>query len=163
LERRLRAGPVAEKEPRQRIIMLFASLGFIGLVAVPALDHRFGWSDVPVYVVVAGDVLTILGFYIVFLVYRQTPFSSATIEIATDQRVITTGPYAVVRHPMYAGGLLYLLVMSLALGSYWGLLVFLATAPFLIWRLLDEERFLATNLAGYVAYCRSVRWRIIPG
>jgi protein-S-isoprenylcysteine O-methyltransferase Ste14 len=162
LKRRLSGGPTAEKERTQMIIMSFASAGFIGLLVVPALDHRFHWSSVPAYIVIAGDLLTALGFYLIFLVYKENKFTSATIEVASDQKVISTGPYAVVRHPMYAGGLLYLPGMPLALGSYWGFLVFLAVLPVLIWRLLDEERFLAKNLPGYVEYCAKVRWRLVP-
>ena len=142
--------------------MLLASIGFIGLLVVPALDHRFRWSSVPAYGVIAGNLLTVVGFYITFLVYRENTFTSATIEVASDQRVVSTGPYAVARHPMYAGGLLYLLGMPLALGSYWGLLVFVAVLPALIWRLLEEEKFLVKNLPGYVEYCAKVRWRLIP-
>jgi protein-S-isoprenylcysteine O-methyltransferase Ste14 len=116
---------------------------------------------VPLYVVIAGDILTVLGFYITFPVYKENTFTSATIEVASDQKVISTGPYAVVRHPMYAGGLLYLLGMPLALGS-WGLLVFVAMLPALIWRLLDQEKFLAKNLPGYLEYRAGVRCRLIP-
>jgi protein-S-isoprenylcysteine O-methyltransferase Ste14 len=99
----------------------------------------------------------------VFLAYKENTFTSATIEVAADQRVISTGPYAVVRHPMYAGGYLYLLAMPLALGSWWGLLVLAAIAPFLAWRLFDEERFLKSSLPGYAEYCSKMRWRLIPG
>ncbi len=123
LKRRLGGGPTAEKERTQKIIMFFTTIGFIALLVVPALDYRFKWSSVPLYMVIAGDILTALGFYIVFLVYKENTFTSATIEVAQHQRVISTGPYAIVRHPMYAGGSLYLLGMPLALASYWGLLV----------------------------------------
>lgn len=163
LDRRLRGGPTAEKQTAQKIIMLFASIGFIALLVVPALDHRFNWSKVALAVVIAGDALTALGFYVTFLVYRENTFASATVQVADDQRVISTGLYAVVRHPMYAGGLVMLFGMPLALGSYWGLLAFAATMPFLIWRLFDEERFLSKNLPGYTEYCAKVRWRLIPG
>jgi protein-S-isoprenylcysteine O-methyltransferase Ste14 len=163
LERRMSGGPTAEKRPAQKLIMVFASLGFISLLVVPALDHRFGWSAVPLAVVLAGDALVAIGFYLIFLVYRENSFTSATIEIAADQKVISTGPYAIVRHPMYAGGLLYLAGMPLALGSYWGLAAFAATLPFLIWRLLDEERFLARSLPGYTDYTTKVRRRLLPG
>jgi protein-S-isoprenylcysteine O-methyltransferase Ste14 len=163
LKRRLRGGPTAEKEKTQKIIMSFTTIGFIALLVVPALDYRFMWSSAPLYVVIAGDILTALGFYIVFLVYKENTFTSATIEVTRDQKVISTGPYAIVRHPMYAGSLLYLLGMPLALGSYWGLLVLAAVMPFLIWRLFDEERFLSKNLPGYTDYCAKVRWRLIPG
>jgi protein-S-isoprenylcysteine O-methyltransferase Ste14 len=163
LERRLKGGPAAEKEKPQKIIMLFTSIGFIALLVVPALDHRFGWSSVPWSTALVGDLLTALGFYLVFRVYRENPFTSATIEVADSQKVISTGPYAVVRHPMYASGLLWLPGTPLALGSYWGLLVLIAMLPFLIWRLLEEERFLVKNLPGYRAYCAKLRWRLIPG
>jgi protein-S-isoprenylcysteine O-methyltransferase Ste14 len=163
LKRRLSGGPTAEKEKTQKIIMSLTSIGFIGLLVVPAVDYRFKWSRVPLYMVIAGDILTALGFYIVFLAYRENTFAAATIEVARDQKVISTGPYAIVRHPMYAGGLLYLLGMPLALGSYWGLLVLAAMMPALIWRLFDEERFLSKNLPRYTEYRAKVRWRLIPG
>jgi protein-S-isoprenylcysteine O-methyltransferase Ste14 len=163
LRRRLRAGPTAEKRKPQKIAMLFASIGFVGLLVVPSLDRRFGWSSVPLFAVIVGDALTALCFYITFLAYRENSFTSATIEIAPDQTVISTGPYAIVRHPMYVGGLLVFLGTPLALGSYWGLLAFGAVLPALIWRLLDEERFLKERLPGYADYCSEVRWRLIPG
>jgi protein-S-isoprenylcysteine O-methyltransferase Ste14 len=163
LQRRLRGGPTAEKETTQKIIMLFASLGFIGSLVVPALDRRFSWTSVPPLLVIAGDALVALSFFVIFLVYRENTFTSATIEVAEGQRVISTGPYAIVRHPMYAGGSLLFLGTPLALGSYWGLLAFVVALPALIWRLLDEEKFLSRNLPGYTEYCGRVRWRLIPG
>jgi protein-S-isoprenylcysteine O-methyltransferase Ste14 len=162
LERRLRGGPTAEKQTTQRIIMLWTSLGFVGLLVVPALDFRFQWSSVPTYVVVSSDALIAAGFTIIFFVYRENTFTSATIEVAKDQKVVSTGPYSVVRHPMYAGGLLYIAATSPALGSFYGLLVFLAMLPALLWRMFAEEAFLAENLPGYVEYCAKVRWRLIP-
>jgi protein-S-isoprenylcysteine O-methyltransferase Ste14 len=162
LQRRLKGGPTAEHEWSQKIIMLGATIGFIALTVVPGLDHRFGWSSVPLTVVIAGYVLVAVGFYVIFLVFRENTFTSATIEIAEDQKVISTGPYACVRHPMYAGGLLYLFGMPLALGSFWGLLALAGTMPFLIWRLFDEERFLAKKLSGYSDYMKKVRWRLVP-
>ena len=163
LERRLSGGPGAEKEQAQRVAILAASIAFIALLVVPALDHRFGWSRVPVSVVVLSDILTALCFYVVFLVFKENTFTSATVEIAEDQRVISSGPYAYVRHPMYAGALPLCFAMPLALGSYWGLLGFLVMLPTLILRLLHEEKFLAVNLPGYINYCTSVRWRLLPG
>jgi protein-S-isoprenylcysteine O-methyltransferase Ste14 len=106
--------------------------------------------------------LVAVGCYIIFLVFKENTFSSATIQIAKDQRVISSGPYALVRHPMYAGGLLYCLGMPLALGSYWGFLAVAGTMPFLIWRLVDEEKFLSKNLDGYVRYKAQVQYRLIP-
>jgi protein-S-isoprenylcysteine O-methyltransferase Ste14 len=114
------------------------------------------------YAVLAGDALMGLGWLAIFFVFKENTFSSATIQLAPDQKVISTGPYGRVRHPMYAGGLLMLLGMPIALGSWWGLLVFVGTVPALIWRLVDEESFLARNLPGYVAYQEKVRYRLIP-
>ena len=122
LERRMKGGPTAEKRPVQRLIMAGASLGFVSLLVIPALDFRFGWSSVPVTGVVFGDVLFAVGFGFIGRVYRENTYTSATIEIAAGQRVIDTGPYAVVRHPMYSSALLYLFGTPLALGSYWGFL-----------------------------------------
>lgn len=162
LQRRMSGGPTAEKQPTQKFIMLCASIGFIALLVVPAFDHRFGWSTVPAGAVTAGDALVAIGFCLIFLVYRENTFTSATIEVAENQKVISTGPYQVVRHPMYASGSLYLLGTPLALGSYWGLIPLAVTMPFLIWRLFDEERFLAANLPGYTEYQKRVRHRLVP-
>jgi protein-S-isoprenylcysteine O-methyltransferase Ste14 len=162
LERRMKGGPTAEKRPTQKLIMLGASAGFIGLLVMPALDFRFARSPASPGVVLLGDALVIAGFYFISLVYRENTFTSATIEVAKDQKVISTGPYAIVRHPMYAGALLYMLGTPLALGSYRGLLVFAAVVPLLLWRLADEERFLSTNLPGYTEYRKRVRHRLVP-
>jgi protein-S-isoprenylcysteine O-methyltransferase Ste14 len=163
LERRIKVGPTAERRPLQRFLMLGATVGFIALLVVPALDYRFGWSDVPLAVVVVGDLLFGVGFGFIGRVYRENTYTSATIEVAQGQRVISTGPYAVVRHPMYASTWLYLVGTPLALGSYWGLVALLGTLPCLIWRLVDEERFLTQELPGYADYQRKVRYRLVPG
>jgi protein-S-isoprenylcysteine O-methyltransferase Ste14 len=163
LARRMRAGPRAEKRPSQKIIMAFTSIGFVSLIVLPAIDHRFGWSAVPGSMVIFGDTLIALGFLITFWVFRENAFTSATIEIANDQKVISTGLYAIVRHPMYAGGVLLLVGIPLALGSYWGVSAFVAMLPFLIWRLVDEERLLSQQLPGYIEYQGKVRARLIPG
>jgi protein-S-isoprenylcysteine O-methyltransferase Ste14 len=162
LERRMKGGPTAERRPVQRFIMLMASLGFIGLHVVPALDYRFGWSRVPLPVIVDGDVLFAVGFGFIGRVYRENSFTSATIEVAEGQRLITTGPYSIVRHPMYASAMLYVIGTPLALGSYWGLLAVAFMLPFLIWRLVDEERLLARDLPGYTDYQKNVRYRLVP-
>jgi protein-S-isoprenylcysteine O-methyltransferase Ste14 len=162
LERRMRGGPLAEKEPAQRIIMLIASAGFTGSIVVPALDRRFGWSDMPPWVAIGGDILTIVSWLAIYTVFRENSFTSATIELAPDQRVVSTGPYALVRHPMYAGALPMLLGIPIALGSWWGVLAVLVIMPALIWRIFDEEQFLGAHLAGYTAYMQKVRYRLIP-
>ena len=162
LARRMRGGPMFEKEGTQRIIMVFTSLGFVTLLVVPALDHRFDWSAVPVWAVLLGDVLVAIAFYFIFLVYRENTFTAATIEVTAGQKVIATGPYAVVRHPMYASGSLYVFGTPLALGSYWGFLALAAMMPFLLWRLLDEERILTRDLPRYAEYRQRVRHRLVP-
>jgi protein-S-isoprenylcysteine O-methyltransferase Ste14 len=149
LERRMRGGPDAEKEPVQKIIMSITSAGFVGLIVIPALDRRFGWSHMPPAVALAGDGLVILGYFAIYFVFKENTFSSSTIELAPDQKVIDTGPYALIRHPMYAGGLVLLLGVPVALGSWWGVLVIALIMPALIWRLFDEESFLERNLPGY--------------
>jgi protein-S-isoprenylcysteine O-methyltransferase Ste14 len=163
LQRRRTGGPTAEHEGRQKTIMLFISIGFAALLVVPGLDHRFGWSSMPPALVILGDVLIVAGFGGQLLVFRENTFAAATVEIAKDQRVISTGPYALVRHPQYVAVFLYLLGMPLALGSYWGLLVMVPMTAAIIWRLFDEERLLSQRLPGYADYQRTVRWRLIPG
>jgi protein-S-isoprenylcysteine O-methyltransferase Ste14 len=162
LERRMHVGPTAEKQPTQKIIMVFALLGFIALLVVPAFDRRFMWSPVPPYVSVLGDLLVTLGFCLVYFVIRENSYAASTIQIAEGQTVISTGPYAVVRHPMYAGVLPLLIGTPLALGSWWGLFALILFMPALIWRLLDEERFLHKNLPGYTEYTQKVRYRLVP-
>jgi protein-S-isoprenylcysteine O-methyltransferase Ste14 len=162
LERRMSGGPTAEKRPLQKFIMLGASLSFIALLVVPALAFRLQGTTLPTVVSVIGNVLVAIGFYFIFLVYRENTFTSATIELAPDQRVIATGPYAIVRHPMYASASLYIIGTPLALGSLWGFVPVVVMVPFLIWRMFDEERFLAQNLRGYVDYQKRVPHRLIP-
>jgi protein-S-isoprenylcysteine O-methyltransferase Ste14 len=162
LARRVKAGPAAEQRPRQQVIQRLASGAFLAILAVPALDHRFGWSRVPVLLVVAGDAVVAAGFVVVFRVFRENSYASAVIEVGAAQKVIDTGPYAVVRHPMYAGALLLLAGVPPALGSWWGLLAFVPMVAVIVWRLLDEEAFLLKELPGYAAYCAKTRHRLIP-
>ncbi len=162
LERRVYAGPTAEKETTQKIIQFITSIGFIAMLVVPALDRRYGWSIVPMYLSAAGNVLIAIGFLIIFFVYKQNTFTSATIEVYAEQKVISTGLYSIVRHPMYFGALFLFIGMALALGSWWDFAVFILMTPALIWRLFDEEKFLTKNLQGYVAYQNKVKYRLIP-
>jgi protein-S-isoprenylcysteine O-methyltransferase Ste14 len=162
LERRLRAGPSAEVEPAQKIIMMITSLCFIALLIVPALDHRLGWSHVSTATAIAGDVMVAIGFFLIAKVYRANSYTSATIEVAADQTVVSTGPYGIVRHPMYASALLYFLGTPLALASWWAFIPIIVMMPALIWRVFDEERVLETKLRGYTEYKQQVRYRLIP-
>jgi protein-S-isoprenylcysteine O-methyltransferase Ste14 len=162
LERRMKVGPAAEAEPAQKIIMFLALIGFIATIVFPALDHRFAWSPAPPWAALLGDALIALAFFLVFIVFRANTYGASTIQIAEGQTLISTGPYALVRHPMYAGALLLLLAVPLALGSWWGLCMPVLFLPALIWRLLDEERFLISNLPGYAEYRNRVKHRLVP-
>jgi protein-S-isoprenylcysteine O-methyltransferase Ste14 len=162
LERRKKFGPAAEQSVAQRIIISFAIIGSIGLLIFCALDYRFGWSAVPAYVSLAGDVLVALGLFINLLVMKENSYAGSTIETAADQKVISTGPYALVRHPMYAGVLVMMIGVPLALGSWWGLAFLALITPVLIWRILDEEKFLKKDLSGYTGYVQKVRYRLVP-
>ena len=163
LARRLSIGPIAEREPAQRYIMLMVLLGAIMLVALPALDHRMNGSTLPPVVGVVGNLLTLSGWIVFFLVFRENAFASATVEISPDQKVIATGPYAWVRHPMYSGAALMLVGVPLALGSWWGLPVSAAMILTLVVRIRDEERFLSARLPGYVDYQRTNPYRLFRG
>jgi protein-S-isoprenylcysteine O-methyltransferase Ste14 len=162
LERRVNAGPTAERQRDQQLIQSAASVAFLSLIVVPALDDRFGWSTVPVVLSAAADVLVAIGFWIVYRVFRANTFTAATIGVEHEQRVISTGPYAIVRHPMYAGALLMLFATPLALGSWWGLLACVPMLAAIVCRLQSEEEFLGQHLTGYAEYCLKVRNRLIP-
>jgi len=163
IERRMRVGPTAEREPAQKIIMSLVLAGFALLLVVPGLDYRWHWSDVPVWLVLAADVFVVLGLLGTAIVVRQNSYAASTIKVEAGQPVVSTGLYAVVRHPMYSAALLVTAFTPLALGSTWALLIVILLIPLLAWRLLDEERFLARELPGYADYCRRVRYRLVPG
>lgn len=163
LERRMRGGPTAEKEPAQRAIMAITSLGFFALLIVPGLDHRFGWSRMTGAMALMGDLLMLLGWIGIWFVFRANSFAAATIQVMQDQRVVSTGPYSIVRHPMYAAALPMLAGIPIALGSWWGLAAVAAILPALMWRIVNEEQVLLRDLAGYADYRRKVRYRLIPG
>jgi protein-S-isoprenylcysteine O-methyltransferase Ste14 len=162
LERRKSVGPKAEQSPVQKIIMTVALITLTGLLVFSALDHRFGWSGMPVFVPVAGEVLILLGFLINYFVFRENTFGASNVQTEAGQKVITSGPYVHLRHPMYAGVLVLLIGVPLALGSYWGLLVLAVAIPGLVVRILDEEKLLKKELPGYLKYMRKVKYRLIP-
>lgn len=162
LRRRMRAGPSQEEEPAQRIIMRFALLGFLLLIVIPALDRRFGWSQVPWPVAIAGNLLVVLGFYFFYRVVRVNSFAASTVRVEQGQQVVSIGPYAWMRHPMYAGAFALFAGTPLALGSWWGLFVVPVFLPVLALRILNEEAVLARDLPGYTEYQRHVPWRLIP-
>jgi protein-S-isoprenylcysteine O-methyltransferase Ste14 len=162
LERRMKAGPAAEKQTSQKVIQFFAAITFIAIFVIPGLDHRLQWSVVSPYAAIAGDLLIVVGFLFVTWVFKENSFTSGVIEVAAEQRVIATGPYAWVRHPMYSGSLIMLAGIPIGLGSWYGLLVMIPMTIVIIWRLLDEERFLGENLVGYTEYKEKIRFRLIP-
>jgi len=159
---RVRAGPVAETLKTQQMIQSLASLFFIGLFIVPGLDFRFDWSNVPPVMSLISDGIVALGFYFIFLVFRENSYTRATGEVSAGQKVISTGPYALVRHPMYAGAMLLILFTPVALGSWVAAPFSLPLILVIVARLLDEERFLKANLSGYEEYCQKVRYRLVP-
>jgi protein-S-isoprenylcysteine O-methyltransferase Ste14 len=161
LERRMNVGPRAEKEPAQKIIMVLATLGFIAMLVFPVLDHRFGWSPVSASMSILGDVLIALGFCSSFSCSGKTATAPPRSRLPRGKPSLRR---ARMRswHPMYAGALVMLIGTPLALGSWWGLFALLLISPVLIWRLLDEERFLRQNLPGYMEYQTKVKYRLLP-
>jgi protein-S-isoprenylcysteine O-methyltransferase Ste14 len=162
LENRSRFGPAAEKRTMQKTIVLCAALPAIATFLLPALDRRFGWSNVPFWLSLAGDLLILVGMWMISRVFKANSFASATVEIANGQKLISTGPYAIVRNPMYASATVFLIGTPLALGSYWGLIAAILTILGLVWRLFDEETCLTQDLPGYREYCAEVHWHLVP-
>jgi protein-S-isoprenylcysteine O-methyltransferase Ste14 len=162
LERRKKFGPAAEQNPAQKIIITIALISIVGLLIFCSLDHRFGWSPVASVVSIIGDVLVALGLMINLVVFRENSYGASNIRTESDQKVISTGPYAVVRHPMYVGVLVMLTGVPLALGSWLGLAILVITVPILAWRILDEEKTLKKDLPGYTEYMQKVRYRLLP-
>lgn len=162
LRRRMNAGPAAETRVAQKIIVTGIQLWFFAVLVVSALDHRFGWSQVSIPVVLIGDVLMAVGLGIALLVVQQNSYASANITVETDQQLVTTGLYGLVRHPMYLGSLIMVAGIPLALGSYWGLLGIIPGLVVLAYRIVDEEKMLRQELNGYVEYTQKVHSRLVP-
>jgi protein-S-isoprenylcysteine O-methyltransferase Ste14 len=163
LERRKKAGPWAEQHLVQKVIVSLLMGGFAALPLIAGFDHRLGWSSVPAWVSLAGEGLVVAGFGVTFLVVRENSYSASTVRTFNGQRVISTGPYALVRHPMYVGALLMMIGVPPALGSWWGLVAVALLVPLLMWRAVDEEQLLKRELPGYSEYVRRVRARLLPG
>ncbi|MCW2730197.1 MAG: Isoprenylcysteine carboxyl methyltransferase [Mycobacterium sp.] len=163
LQRRLKGGPTAETRPVQRIVMTATVLSVVAQLVLSALDHRFGWSSVPGRVVILGDVLVGVGLLVAQLVVVQNNYAAATITVEADQPLVCTGLYGMVRHPMYLGALVMMLGTPLALDSYWGFLALVPAFLALAVRIIDEEKMLTAELAGYDEYSRRVRHRLVPG
>jgi protein-S-isoprenylcysteine O-methyltransferase Ste14 len=160
IQRRLRT---KETEAAQSLIVK-ASMA-VGLIAflVPGLDMRFGWSHVPAWASVAADIIVLLGYSLVFLAFRENSFAGRTVQVEKGQKVISGGPYSVIRHPMYLGTLVLFIATPFALGSYAAVPLFLLFVPMMVLRILNEEEVLRRGLPGYAEYCDKVRYRLVPG
>jgi protein-S-isoprenylcysteine O-methyltransferase Ste14 len=151
-----------EKEKSQKCIQFYIFFLYIALFVLSSLDHRFLWSNVPFLIVMGGDVLVSLGYFIIFLALKDNTFAASTVELAPDHKVVSTGIYAFVRHPMYLGAIVMLLGTPLALGAWWGLIIFFLMTYAITVRLLEEEKFLFHDLSGYNEYCQETRYRLMP-
>lgn len=160
LERRMRT---REKAGEQSLIIKLSYVYFLGVFLLPGFDKRFGWSDTPVWLVLVADLIVLAGYAMVILVFRENSYASRTVEVDEGQKVIDSGPYAVVRHPMYSGLTALYVISPLALGSYWALIPAVLIVPILVARILSEERILAKDLPGYTEYQKKVKYRLLPG
>jgi len=160
LERRMR---MREKETTQKKIIKFSLVFFLLAFILPGFDFRWGWSHVPLAIVIICEILVLLGYYLVFLVFKENTYTSRIIEVEQGQKVISSGPYAHVRHPMYSGAILMYLFSPLALGSWWALIPGFMIIPTLVFRILNEENVLSRDLPGYKEYMQKVHWRLLPG
>ncbi|MFA5930309.1 MAG: isoprenylcysteine carboxylmethyltransferase family protein [Candidatus Micrarchaeia archaeon] len=160
IERRFK---MREKEKEQQLLVKLGGVIFAIGFLLPGLDRRFGWSSVPFELVLAADAIVLLGYALVFLVFKENSYAGRTIRVEKGQKVVATGPYSVVRHPMYAGTLLMYLATPIALGSYVAIWPFLLMIPLLVYRIRNEEKVLKKGLKGYSGYCRKVKCRLVPG
>jgi protein-S-isoprenylcysteine O-methyltransferase Ste14 len=163
LRRRMKAGPGAETRTVQKIVISGTILAVVAVLVVSALDHRFSWSNVPTPVVIVGNILVAVGLGVAQLVVIQNSYAAATITVEADQKVVSTGLYGLVRHPMYFGTLIMMIGTPLALDSYWGLLATVFALPLLTARIEDEEKMLRQELDGYDEYTQKVHYRLVPG
>lgn len=162
LQRRMHAGPTAETRLLQKVIISATIVSVLAVLIISALDHRFGWSQVPTAVVILGNVLVAVGLLSAQAVVFQNSFAGASIRVEAGQQVVSTGLYGVVRHPMYSSTVVMMLGTPLALGSYWAVLAVILTLPVLGMRITDEENMLRTELDGYDEYTRKVKYRLVP-
>jgi protein-S-isoprenylcysteine O-methyltransferase Ste14 len=162
LQRRMQAGPAAETRPLQKAIITFAFLSMGAMIVVSVLDYRFGWSSVPAAVSVVGDVLVGAGLLIAMITTIQNGYAAANVKVESEQTVVSTGVYSLVRHPMYFGNIVMMIGVPLALGSYWALLFVIPGLAVLATRILDEEKLLSLELTGYADYIQRVHYRLVP-
>ena len=152
-----------EKVTEQKAIITLSGISCFACIILAALDFRFGWSPVPLWLVITADLFVFLGYLIFFWTIRENSYASRIVEVAAGQRVIATGPYASVRHPMYTGALLMFLFTPLALGSFLALVLFPLILLTLVLRINNEEALLVRELDGYAEYCTKTRYRLVPG
>ncbi|MEQ8174620.1 MAG: isoprenylcysteine carboxylmethyltransferase family protein [Syntrophomonadaceae bacterium] len=152
---------VKEKEPQPGIMKVISFLSMFTYV-IPGFDFRFHWSAVPVWLVIAANVMVFIGYVLIIRVFKENSYASTVIQVEKEQQVISTGPYAMVRHPMYTGLLIMFLFTPLALGSYWALLFAALSIPTNIYRIRKEEATLTRDLPGYANYLTKTRYRLIP-
>ena len=162
LRRRMKAGPMAETRTVQKVVISGTILMVLAVTVVSSLDHRFGWSHVPTAVIVLGNIVVAVGLVIAQLVVIQNSYAAATITVEAEQKVVSTGLYGLVRHPMYVGTLIMMIGMPLALDSYWGLVSLIPGLAILAIRIVDEEKMLREELAGYTDYMQQVHYRLVP-
>lgn len=162
VERRKQAGPTAEQSTLQKVVITIVFASLLALFVLSALDRRFSWSQVPPLVSWFGDALLVLSFIMFYFVFNVNSYGASNIRVEPNQKVISTGPYALVRHPMYDGSIVMIVSIPLALGSWWTLTLLVITIPVLIIRILDEEKVLAKGLPGYTEYEQKVRYRLLP-
>ena len=155
---------LANKEERttQQGVVRYTGLLFIISFVVAGLDFRYGWSAMPMGVVWTATILFLVGYALYGEVMRENIWLSRNITVAQGQQVISTGLYAIVRHPMYTSTIVMFLAMPMVLGSYWATLPMVLYIPIIAIRIKDEEQLLHSDLAGYTEYCERVRWRLIP-
>ena len=151
-----------EKEKTQKGVVGLSGLMFLAGFIVSALDFRFSWSTVPLWLVIVGAILFLIGYVLYMEVMRENAYLSRTIEVQENQQVISTGLYGIVRHPMYLATFLMFLPLPLILGSFWGLVVFALYPVIIIIRIINEEKVLTKDLKGYSEYKKKVKFRLIP-
>jgi protein-S-isoprenylcysteine O-methyltransferase Ste14 len=162
LQRRMHAGPAAETRTVQKFISAVTLLSLPAVMVLSAFGHRFGWSPVPMAVSGVGDALVAIGLGLTMLVIIQNSYAAANITVEAGQKVITTGLYGFVRHPMYVGVLITWIGIPLALDSWWGLVILIPSVIAFASRIIDEEKMLKQELDGYSKYMQKVHYRLVP-
>jgi protein-S-isoprenylcysteine O-methyltransferase Ste14 len=151
-----------EQEHEQRLVVFATVIIFVSGFSIAGLDRRFGWSDISTAVIITADLIFVASYLFILRVFYENRFASRVIEVEQEQRVITTGPYRYVRHPMYIGMIVMYLSSPVVLGSWWAVIPFLFLPVSLGFRIVNEEKVLREHLKGYTEYCSSVRYRLIP-